>query len=483
MAPTNIRFLRGYAAAGRHVELHEPGITGAYSAGVLTLTGSATPAQYTAALNSITFSNTINGSVATRNLSVQAFDAALSSNALVVTIDVVAPAEVTGIWAGSSNWSGTFDGYLVTRGVGNSSFPSAGYALRTGGAQTTALPWSNINKITVQFDESLASLNQNSLVLAGGTGAGILATPTVTSFTSLGDNTYQWALSAPLSNDHYLISFMSNGANGVNDTRGAPLSGDWSTASSVFPSGNGLSGGDFNFYFNVLPGDTNQNGTVNASDANLIKTVLNFRTSSSGYNPSYDIDGNGTINALDVNLAKSALNARLTISNTPQVKSVNQIATALMNDGETDAQVVTALADTADTVDQIAGALDDIFADNDVRIASVLSAAGYSTSQIARGLKDVIGDSGTTVTNILIGLNATITNVASALQSTFSDSDSEVASVLYGQGNSLPKSPPQCRIRSTTATPRWPRLPVDCTLRLIKLQVCYGACLPIPIKP
>ena len=58
---------------------NQNGISGSYSGGVLTLSGSATPAQYQAALQSVTFSTTSTSTV-TRALSIVALDNTLTSN-------------------------------------------------------------------------------------------------------------------------------------------------------------------------------------------------------------------------------------------------------------------------------------------------------------------------------------------------------------------------------------------------------------------
>ena len=65
------------------------GITGTYSNGVLTLSGTATPAQYQTALESITFSTTSTSTTA-RKISIVALDSGLSSTAATETVDVLA---------------------------------------------------------------------------------------------------------------------------------------------------------------------------------------------------------------------------------------------------------------------------------------------------------------------------------------------------------------------------------------------------------
>ncbi len=74
---------------------NQSGISGSYSAGVLTLSGSATPAQYQTALRSVTFSTT-NNNTTTRSLSIVAINGALESNPATESVKVITtPAVVT----------------------------------------------------------------------------------------------------------------------------------------------------------------------------------------------------------------------------------------------------------------------------------------------------------------------------------------------------------------------------------------------------
>ena len=99
---------------------------------------------------------------------------------------------MTAAYVKGSTWGAAFTTYLGSHSLGNSSTPTLGYALKTGAAQTTVLPWVNINTIELTFNEPLSSLSASSLILSGGTGSGIAAPPTVTGFSALGGNTYQW---------------------------------------------------------------------------------------------------------------------------------------------------------------------------------------------------------------------------------------------------------------------------------------------------
>ena len=84
--------------SGDHLNFaNQNGITGSYSAGVLTLTGSATPAQYQAALQSVTFSSaaattaSTSTSSTTRLISIVTWDGGISSNSAAEQMIVLAP--------------------------------------------------------------------------------------------------------------------------------------------------------------------------------------------------------------------------------------------------------------------------------------------------------------------------------------------------------------------------------------------------------
>jgi hypothetical protein len=283
--------------------------------GVLTLTGSATPANYQTALESVTFSNTVNSSLATRNISIVVSDSAAtpaSSNTATTQIAVAAPITVTGAWVENPGWgsSGTtnFFGYLASNSLGSATL---GYALQTGANQLTVLSFANINTISVQFSAPVSNIGLGSLTLVGGTGGGstgaATAAPSVTGFTSDGNNIYSWTLSGNLTNNKYVFaiattgsSFGTPGSTQVTDSRGAGISGTFTTGTSTFSNdGNGLAGSTFDFFFNVLPGNGSQNGIVNSSDTAEAKALANVHENAALYNPYFDYNGVGLINTVD----------------------------------------------------------------------------------------------------------------------------------------------------------------------------------------
>ena len=301
---------------------NQNGISGVYSGGALTLTGNATPAQYQAALRSITFSNATGTNLTARNISIVVSDSGdtgnTSSNTASETVAVTAPVTITGVWIDNPTWGSTgtknFFGYLASHStagqVANST--ALGYALQSGASQLTPLPWANVNTISVQFSGAISNIGLASLELLGGTGLGSVPAPSVIGFASDGNNTYSWTLASPLGNNKYVLaiattgsSFGTAGSTQVVDANGAGISGTFINSTSTpttgqaFPSGNGLAGSTFDFFFNVLPGDGNQGPLDNATDTALAYGKNNDHETSAGYNPYVDYYGAGIINATD----------------------------------------------------------------------------------------------------------------------------------------------------------------------------------------
>ncbi len=299
--------------------INQNGISGVYSSGVLTLSGTATVAQYTAALQSVTFSSTGTSTV-TRNLSIVAIDNSVDTIAAPETVIVDAPITITAAYVAGSAWASSFDSYLAshTNAVTGQLYGNAtlGYALQTGSsaAQTQTLPWTNINTITVTFSGPVSGIGLSSLKLNGGSGG---STPTVTGIAQDSSNTYSWTLSGPLTNNRYAFGVASTGSSfgpAVVDSRGAGISGTFATG-QAFPSGNGLAGSTFDFFFDVLPGDTNRDSQDTATDINNIRPLASgTRTTSASYNPYYDLLGAGIINATTLNTVR-ALTGRLESAN------------------------------------------------------------------------------------------------------------------------------------------------------------------------
>jgi len=237
------------------------------------------------------------------------------------TVTLSAPITITGAWVENPGWgssgSTNFFGYLASHSLGSATL---GYALQTGANQLTVLPFANINTISVQFSGPVYAIGLGSLELVGGTGGGstgaAVAAPSVIGFTSDGNNTYSWTLSANLTNNKYVFviattgsSFGTSGDTQVVDANGAGISGTFTTSSSTFATdGNGLAGSTFDFFFNVLPGNGLQNGTNNSSDTATAKGLVNDNETNAKYNVYFDYNGAGIINSVDAAIDSADVN-------------------------------------------------------------------------------------------------------------------------------------------------------------------------------
>jgi hypothetical protein len=74
-------------------------------------------------------------------------------------------------------------------------------------------------------------------------------------------------------------------------------------AVSEFPSGNGTAGGDFKFVFTILAGDANLNGSVNASDVQIMYYYMNNFPGLGNQPFSHgDFNGDGLITTVDLDM-------------------------------------------------------------------------------------------------------------------------------------------------------------------------------------
>ena len=209
---------------------------------------------------------------------------------------------VTGVLVASSAWS---SGFLNSLG-------GVGYAIPDGPNQLRPLPGSNLNEVIIEFSEDV-NVTESDLALTG------------VNVPSYGFRAFSydavahratWTLSQNLSTDKLLLDLDGSTANAVVDMAGNRLDGDWvnptwsppsaPSGGDAWPSGDGTAGGDFQFRINVLPGDVNQDGTVNVMD--LAVLAANYRQSLLGW-ANGDFNCDGVVNVSD--LAVLAANYRL----------------------------------------------------------------------------------------------------------------------------------------------------------------------------
>jgi hypothetical protein len=173
-----------------------------------------------------------------------------------------------------------------------------GYKILGGPSQLDTLPWININEVHVTFSEAVV-LGANPISLHGVNVANYGGT------VSYNAATFTATLLLPTSIGADKVVLHVNDT--VEDTSGNNLDGEWTNGTSNFPSGNGTEGADFNFRFNVLPGDATRNGTLTGpTDGVLGSDVIKVRnsqfltTADSKYSVFDDMNGSGNVSGTDV---------------------------------------------------------------------------------------------------------------------------------------------------------------------------------------
>lgn len=242
------------------------------------------------------------------------------------------PVKVKGVYFKGSGWVNGYVANATLNGVGGPFGTVGGTALGfravDGSGQMSAsswLSWTNVNTISVQFDQAISQPAATALQLARGSGSGNVAT-TFTSAPVLaaGGTVAQWTLpSGSLANGKYVLSLPSTG---IVDASGTTyLDGEWTTGTSTFSvgSGNGAAGGMFVFTFNVLQGNVAEGdnlGRVNTADVSAVKTSLNAAgTTVASFRR--NVDGSSRIDSTDYNAVKTRLNGTIATAVAPTTPS------------------------------------------------------------------------------------------------------------------------------------------------------------------
>jgi hypothetical protein len=198
---------------------------------------------------------------------------------------------VADISIGSSEWSPAFVDYLHDHGLGN-----GGYSIPTGhGSQVAPLPWNNLNRIQITFDSDVVVDRMDLMV------NGLDQVYAVDDFEySRQTRTATWQLAESLASDQIRIQLNADGDDPVRSTSGAILDGDWADRADMMPSGDGVSGGNFQFTLNVVAGDVNHDALTSRIDYVQIDQVIDSTVGDATYDPMRDVDGSGQINFVDL---------------------------------------------------------------------------------------------------------------------------------------------------------------------------------------
>ena len=227
-----------------------------------------------------------NGDSGVDTTSAKGFSAAIDT----VSVNVRDELHVTDVIVTNTNWGASFidaidDGSVQSGGTGLSVFA-------LGANQERAIPWdSGIDRIDVHFSEDVASsFDASDLALIGGLAE---YSPSY-SFDETGTR-LSLVLSAAVTRERFALSLNSNG---IVDEFGRKLDGEWATGNAR--SGDGNSGGQFNFRFNVLAGDSSGDGYVLIND--LVPIYTQLGTAPDSTEQFLDSNGDGLLSGIDLGL-------------------------------------------------------------------------------------------------------------------------------------------------------------------------------------
>jgi hypothetical protein len=190
---------------------------------------------------------------------------------------------VLDITAENSTWSAPMKAKLASvPGAANSLMNSADAAPLT-------LPWSGIDRLSVQFSEHavVAAANLRLIGLTGGEMevAGFVYDPVTFVAT--------WTFSVPLDLDNLMLEL----SDAVTSAGGQALDGNSDT----------IPGGDFTRRFHVLGGDVNGDGRTTVLDAIATRNHFAADTNASAYSPRADLNGSGAIDSADIAAAMGSM--------------------------------------------------------------------------------------------------------------------------------------------------------------------------------
>jgi methionine-rich copper-binding protein CopC len=198
------------------------------------------------------------------------------------------PPRVQSVKVRSTTWSGDFVSLVDP-------IAKIGYAVPTGTAQSSPLPWENIDQVSITFSDDV-QINLADIQLTGITTSEY--TVTEVNYDD-GSRTATLTLNKPIEADRLQLVI----ADSVTNPSGEALDGEWPPQGSNFESGNGIAGDSFVFDFNVLPGDISQDNYVLGNDFTLATNARLSDYHDPHYSVVADLDGSATVLENDVLLA------------------------------------------------------------------------------------------------------------------------------------------------------------------------------------
>ncbi|RIK84024.1 MAG: hypothetical protein DCC68_02405 [Planctomycetota bacterium] len=192
------------------------------------------------------------------------------------------PPTVNEVIVASSAWTGPFVTQLDILGLGQ-----GGYRVPMGAGQLTPLTWSNVDAITIVFSEPV-NVTSTSLTVHG-----VASSQYAVSSFSMDGNRATWRLANPIAADKINLTLPGT----ITDGAGNPL------------------GAAFGFRLDVLPGDLNGDGAVNAADVATATPNMFATAGATQYNPRHDVNGDARVSFTDAIALRNRLGTALPAGN------------------------------------------------------------------------------------------------------------------------------------------------------------------------
>ena len=219
--------------------------------------------------------------------------------------------QVEAVYANGTGWSADFRAALEEQHAGSALLGAETRIAEIrgnsgpGDLNSRILPWVGVNQVSFQFSEDV-SVQQDDLLIDG-----TRQEYAVTAF-SYDAETFvaTWTLDRAIGADVVVLRLDGDSATGVTDLEGNPLNGNCTDDGGE--GGSGDEGRDLCSGLVVLPGDTNRDGRVNATDIADVKRRLGTsatgpRLTGAPYSVFTDVTGDGRINASDLAAVKGRL--------------------------------------------------------------------------------------------------------------------------------------------------------------------------------
>ncbi|TWT93960.1 PKD domain-containing protein [Stieleria varia] len=215
-----------------------------------------------------------------------------------VRLDFVAAPRITEVRIGSTGWNQNFRNTIDPQGQG--------FLVSTGAGQLSDVPFTNANQIFIEFDQPVfnstgGDLQPIDFQLIGSPTLGINYQINTVDFDET-TNTAILTLNEFLTSDKLLLH-IANGA--ITNGDGVALDGAWTTGNTG-ASGDGGVNGRFDFRFDVLPGNVNDDLLTNTTDLSVVRSLgTQLAGVTPQFNPRANVNGDLLVNTTDLSAIRA----------------------------------------------------------------------------------------------------------------------------------------------------------------------------------